>query len=99
MLDNFVGQMAAMNVPHDFRHMNELPAPLDTVPMNTRFLAAILDSAARTDGRVRQFIRAMAQQPKYSEYAIVDELGGEVLVRSKAFEFWLDFVRRDLLLR
>ena len=75
LLDQYVGQMAAMNVPHDLRHVQELCAPPNTVPMNARFLAAILDSGARSDGRVREFIRAMAQRAEYSNYAYATRQG------------------------
>ena len=99
LLDQYVGQMAAMNVPHDHRHANELCAPPDTVPMNARFLAAILDSGACPTGRVREFIRAMAQHDEYSGYGDIDNLEDDAHVRSIVFNFWRDFIDRDLSLR
>ena len=57
LYDHYVGQFVAMNYPHTIKHRNPLCAAPDTVPENTRFLSAAIESAVTPGGVINDAIR------------------------------------------
>ncbi len=57
LYDNYVGQFVAMNYPRTVKHRNQLCAAPDSVPENTRFLSAAIESAVTPGGVINETIR------------------------------------------
>ena len=107
LLDIYTGQFVAMFIPHDASHQqrNELCAAPRSVPDNTRFMAAALESGVAENGAVRKAIRKHAQEEPdaYGAWAAMD--ADETIrtdagrLRHLAFEYLSLRMQADLRLR